>query len=348
MRDRLQMNDESAVRAGGSERVAVQPDVLRRGLAFCALAWPAWPAGAQQPGRTYRLGWLSSTERQEPYALAMVQRLRELGFVEGGNLSIEFRLVPAREDAFLRMAEELGRLNCDALFASGHQIGLSAALQGTQRIPIITVANDIDPVAAGFVASLARPGGRITGVSQLMSELPGKRLEVVRELLPRARRVAVLADAVTKPQLQVTRAAAAKLGFELVVHEFDAPPYDLPAAFGRFKRAGAEVMVSLASAFFAVQRKAIVALATQHRLPGIFPNAVWADAGGLMSYGPNFLVSYRRAADILAKVFNGADPAVLPMEQPQVIETVLNLGVAKRMGVAIPQAIALRADRVVE
>ena len=320
----------------------------RRLFSASLLALPAWPVAAQQAGRMYRLGWMGSTDRQEPYALAMVQRLRELGFVEGSNLHIEFRTGLPREDVFQRMAAEMNQLNCDALFAPGHLIGLRAALQATQRIPIVTVANDIDPVAAGFVASLARPGGRITGVSQLTGELAAKRVEVARELLPRARRLAVLADTVTGPQLQVTRSAAAKLGFDLVVHEFDAPPYDLPAAFNRFSRAGAEVMVSLTSAFFATHRKAIVALAAKHALPAVYANAVWAEMGGLISYGPDFSVSYRRAAEILAKVLNGADPAVLPMEQPQVVELVLNQGTATSLRIVVPRTIALRASRVIE
>ncbi len=178
MKADMQMSSVMTTERSSADAVLHSP--LRRGLALCALAWPALPAAAQQPGRHYRLGWLSSTERNEPYAVAMVQRLRELGFVEGTNLSIEFRLGPAREVDFQRMAAELGRLNCDAVFASGHQIGLRAALHGTQRIPIITVANDIDPVAAGFVASLARPGGRIGWSSE---GRPGEWRAVARVLV---------------------------------------------------------------------------------------------------------------------------------------------------------------------
>ena len=320
----------------------------RRDWLASVTAAGAAAAVAQQSGRSYRIGWLSPTARQEPYAVAMVQRLAELGFVEGRNLVIEFRSGPAREAVYQSLAAELGRLQCDLYFAPGNPIGLQAVRQHTRDAPIVTVANDFDPVSAGFVASLARPGGRITGVSQLITELPAKRLEVARELLPRLKRVAMLADPVTKDQLAVSRAAAARLGLELVVHEFATPPYDLPAAFARFAGARAEVLVTLTSGFFAVLRQAIVDLANRQRLPAVYPSAVWVEAGGLLGYGPDFAASYRRAAEIAAKLMLGADPAETPMEQAQVIELVFNRRTARALGLTVPQAIELRADRAIE
>lgn len=305
-------------------------------------------ARAQQPGRTYRIGWLSATTRNEPYAVAMVQRLAEMGFVEGRNLVIEFRTGPSREEVFLAFANELARLNCDLYFAPGNPIGMRAVLQATRDAPVFTVANDFDLVATGYAASLARPGGRVTGVSQLITELPAKRLDVARELVPRLKRVAVLADPVTEAQLKATREAAARLGLELVVHAFTKPPYDLAAAFARFTAARAEVMVKLASGFLAAQRKTIVDLALRHHLPAVYPSAAWAEVGGLLSYGPNFTASYRRAGEMVAALLNGANPAETPIEQASVIEMVVNLKVARALGLMVPQAITLRADRVIE
>jgi putative ABC transport system substrate-binding protein len=304
---------------------------------------------AQQPGRSYRLGWIGTTAlRSQAYNIAFVQRLGELGFVEGRNLVIEFKLLQGPLDKLPDLASELARLKCDLFFAPGNELTLRAFRQATRDTPIVISANDYDPVAAGHIDSLAHPGGRITGVSMLQTELPSKRLEVLRELLPKVRRVAVLADVSTAGQLKLTQVAAAKLGFELLVHEFSRTPYDYSAAFAAFARGKAEALVALASGFFVPAREQVVALAQQSRLPSVFSTYVWAEIGGLLSYGPNFPAVYRRAAEQVVKVLNGANPGELPVEQANVVEMVINLKTAKALGLAIPQSLRLRADRIIE
>ncbi len=313
-----------------------------------ALAWPH-RAPAQTAGKTYRLGWLAGSLRSESYNLAFVQRLAELGFVEGRNLVLEFRSVEGQPDRFPALAAELAKLKCDAVFVPGSERGLKTFKQASNdATPIIIVANDYDPLLAGHVASLARPGGRITGVSMLQTELTAKRLQVLKELLPKVRRVGVLADQDNIAQLTVTRATAAQLGLELVVHQFAAAPYDYAAAFATFTAGKAEALLALGSSFFVPARKLIPELALRHKLPSLFQNGLWADSGGLMSYGPNFSASYRRAAEQTAKVLGGAKPADLPLEQSSEIEMVINLKTAKALGVTVPQALRLRADRMID
>jgi putative ABC transport system substrate-binding protein len=303
----------------------------RRGVALWVVGacW-ALPgsARAQQAGRHYRLGWVGTTAPDgEPYNRAFVSRLAELGFVAGRNLSMEYRDARVGTERLNHTVAELERMNCDVIFAPGTELYLRAVEKATRDVPIVIVSNDYDPVATGHVTNMARPGGRITGVSQLQVELPAKRLEVMKELLPRARRVGVLADVSTAGQLAVTRQAAGRLGFELVVHEFAQSPYDLGAAFDAFVRGRADAMVAL---------------------PSMFNNYLWAEAGGLISYGPNFSASYSRAAELVAKILNGARPAEMPIEQPNAVEMVVNVRTAKALGISVPVSIQARADRVIE
>jgi putative ABC transport system substrate-binding protein len=307
------------------------------------------PGMAQQPGRSYRLGWLASGAlRTEPYNMAFVQRLAELGFAEGRNLVIEHRTAQGRHERLPELAAELARLNCDVIFAPGTEAALRAVVQASRDTPIVIVTADYDPVTTGHVSSLARPGGRITGVSMLQTELPAKRLQVLKEMLPKVRRVGVLADVANAGQLQVTRDAAVKLALELVVHEFKTAPYDFSAAFATFARGKAEAMVSLGSSFFVPGRRLIPELALKHKLPSVFTNNLWADSGGLMSYGPDFSAAFRRAAEQVVQLLGGARPGDMPIEQPNIIEMVINLKTAKAQGVVVPQALRLRADRIIE
>ena len=306
-------------------------------------------AQAQQPGRTYRLGWLSSGAlRSESINVAFMQRLGELGFVEGRNLIVEYRNAEGRIDRMPELAADLARQNCDIYMSPGTEAALTALEKATHDAPIVMAANDYDPVATGHIASLARPGGRITGVYQLQEELSAKRLELLKELLPKARRIAVLADAATKRQLAVVQAAAARLGLELVVHEFERAPYDYDDAFGKFTRAKAEGLLALGSGLFVPARGKIPELALKHRLPGMYNNALWADAGGLLAYGVNFPAAYRRAAEMMALILNGKKPAEIPVEQSTTFDLVINMPVAKALGVVIPQGILLRANRLIE
>jgi putative ABC transport system substrate-binding protein len=312
------------------------------------LALPRF-ALAEQAERTYRIGWLSSSAPlSESYNVALVQRLRELGFAEGRNLVIEFRAADGRIDRLPELAADLARQNCDVFLAPGTEANLAAIEQATRDTPIVIVANDYDPVATGHIASLARPGGRITGVSPLQTELPPKRLELLKELFPKAKRIAVFSDTATAGQLKAVQAGAKRLGVALQVLEFKRPPYDYESAFAESVRAKAEALLVLASGNFVPARRQITALALKHRLPSMFGNSVWAEAGGLLSYGPNFPDFYRRAAEQVSMILKGAKPADMPVEQPNVIELVINLKTAKALELAIPPSIRFRADRVIE
>jgi ABC-type uncharacterized transport system substrate-binding protein len=306
-------------------------------------------AEAQEPQRTYRIGWLDSTgTRTESYQIAFVERLRELGFAEGRNLVIEFRTTNGREGKLVELAADLARRDCDLLLAPGTEAGLVALERATKNTPIVIVANDYDPVTTGHIASLAHPGGRITGVSQLQTELPAKRLELLKELLPRAKRIAVFADTATAGQLKAVQDGSRRQGVTLQVIEITHAPYDYKTAFGESVRAHAEALLVLASGNFVSARDQIPELAIQHRLPSMFGNNLWARAGGLLSYGPDFSDFYRRAAEQVVRILNGARPADLPIEQPTRFELVINLRTARALGLTIPRSLLVRADYVIQ
>ena len=304
---------------------------------------------AQQAERIYRLGWLSTIpSRGEPYNIAFVQRLRDLGFTEGRNLVIEYREAKGHIEKLPELAADLARQNCDVFLAPGNEATLVAIKQASRDTPIVMLANDYDPVARGHVASLAHPGGRITGVSQLQTELPVKRLELLKELLPGATRIAVLSDTSSAGQLRAVQAGAEQLGVTLRVLEFKRLPYNYESAFDEAVHAKAEALLVLGSASFVPARRQLPELALKHRLPSIFVQSLWAEAGGLLSYGPNFPEFYRRAAEQVSMILKGGKPAEIPVEQPTRFELIINMKTAKALGIKIPNSLLLRADRVIE
>ena len=313
-----------------------------------ALAVPHW-AGAQTAGRGYRLGWLSNSDVfKEPYSMAFVQRLGELDFVEGRNLTIERRHGDNRLERLPALAAELAKLKFDVFFGGGAEASLAALTQSNRNTPIVFVAVDFDPVATGDVASLARPGGRVTGVSALQSALPAKRLELLKELLPGVAKVVVFTNEQTPAQLSLVQGTARRLGLALHVVDFKRPPFDYEAGFADAVRAKADALFVLGSGLWVPFRRKIPELALKARLPTVFHQAQWADAGGLMSYGFNFSAMYRRGAEMVANVLRGAKAGEIPMEQPTTIELVFNLKTAKALGVTIPQSMLIRADRVID
>jgi putative tryptophan/tyrosine transport system substrate-binding protein len=225
---------------------------------------------------------------------------------------------------------------------------LVALKQATRDTPIVAVAIDYDPLSAGHIASLARPGGWITGVSMQQEELSTKRLELLKELLPKARRIAVLADTSTTRQLALVWAAARRLEVELLIHEFKGAPYDFDAAFAEFARGKAEGLLPLASGLFVPSRRKVTELALKYRLPGMFVNALWVEAGGLISYGVNFPAVYQRIAEIVGMVFKGAKPSELQVEQSANFELTVNMRTAKSLGLTIPKVFLFRADKLIE
>lgn len=300
-------------------------------------------------GRTYRLGWLSTSNiYREPHYVAFVQRLSELGLSEGRNLSIERRHGDNRLERLPALAAELAKLKCDVFFGGGTEAVLAALTSASRDTPIVFVAVDFDPVATGDVASLARPGGRVTGVTALQSSMPAKRLELLKELLPGVRKVAVFTNEQTSAQLSLVEGTARRLSLPLHVVDFKRPPFDYEAGFADAVRAKADALFVLGSGLWVPGRRNITELALKARLPTVFHQFDWVEAGGLMSYGFNFPSMWRRGAEMVAKILRGTKPADIPMEQPTTYELAINLKTAKALGVKIPNSVLVRADRVIE
>jgi putative tryptophan/tyrosine transport system substrate-binding protein len=274
--------------------------------------------------------------------------LRQLGYVEGRNIRFEYRYADGFLDRLPRLAEELVRLNPRVIVSAPMPANL-AAHKATATIPIV-MANGADPVGFGLVESLSHPGGNITGLTNFAEELASKQLDVIRELLPRLTRIAALVNVENPlhvPQWQQTEAAAARATVDLVRFDFHVPD-DLERAFAEFVRAKSDALLIPPDTTFVSHRLRIVELAAKAHLPAIYANRLWADVGGLLSYGPNPVENYRRSAIYVDKILKGAKPADLPIEQPTKIELVINLKTAKALDLAIPPTLLARADEVIE
>ena len=308
-------------------------------------------ASAQSPARAYRIGWISTSDaftKPEPYSLAFVQRLSELGLVEGHNLRIERRHADGRLERLPALADELADLKCDVYFTGGIVANLAALTQSSPDTPIVFMGVDFDLVATGDVASLARPGGRVTGVTAQPSELPAKRLELLKEMLPGVSKVAVFANEQTSVQLALVQGTARRLGLPLHLVEFTRPPFDYQAGFAEAVRAKADALFVLGSGLWVPARHKIPELALEARLPTMFNQSQWVEAGALMSYGVNLTWMFRRGAEMVAVILRGAKAGDIPLEQPTTFELAINLKTAKSLGITIPPSLMLRADRVIE
>ena len=324
-------------------------------LALCVLA-VLLSAEAQPAEKVYRIGYLSigsSPSTPGIYTRPLEgfrQQLRELGWVEGRNIAIEFRFADGRADRLPGLAEELVRLKVDIITASPTPAAM-AAKKATSTIPIVGMSLT-EPVAVGLVASLARPGGNVTGVSYAFgTEIFGKQLELLRDISPSGRRVAVLANPGGSPaypqMLEATRAAARSLGLELQLLEVrEAEEFD--GAFAAMARERARALLVMGHPLFFLHRARLADLAVRNRLPSMSTQEQWVDAGGLMSYGPNFVDISRRGAVYVDRILKGAKPGDLPIEQPTNLSLVLNLKTAKTLGLTIPTAVRQRADGVIE
>jgi putative ABC transport system substrate-binding protein len=328
--------------------------LTRRTFLIAAAAWPAlaWAdaARAQAPAKVRRIGLLATTSPSvsAPWLQAFRLGLRDLGWVEGKNISIEYRYAEGRHDRFPDLAADLVGLKVDVIVVNVTPAAL-AAQKATRTIPIVMAAGG-DPVATGLAESLARPGGNITGLSQMISELAGKRLELLTEIVPKLSRVAVLwnPQGVGSPlgwkEIQLP---ARQLGVQL--HSLEArSPSDFDKALEEATRARAGAIFILPDPVFATNLQRIAGLAAKSRLPSIFHVSEFADAGGLATYGPDRADMFRRAATFVDKILKGAKPADLPVEQPTRFELVINLKTAKAIGITIPQSIMLQATRVIE
>jgi putative ABC transport system substrate-binding protein len=306
-----------------------------------AFAWPP-VLFAQSPKRNVVIGVLVP-ENPEPFLRAFKEGLRERGYVEGRNLRIEFRTAAGKTDRLNELAAELVRLKVDVLVA--WQTPAAHALQrATRELPIAISAGD--PVGTGLIRSLSHPGGNITGVTGTTAELGGKTLELIRELLPGAKRVAVLANALdpfTRFFVKMLDDGARALSMEIQTYTVrGADEFD--AAFADAVKWRAEAVVIQPS----LPRQAAIAQTLKHRLPAVSPIRGFPDAGGLMAYGPNHTVLTRELAGHVDKLVNGAKPADLPVQQASIFELVINLRTAKALGLAVPRSLLLRADKVIE
>ena len=315
-------------------------------FAFCG------SASAQQPGKIFRIGFLDSSTASGMAVMvdAFRQGLRDLGYIEGKNILVEYRFAESQGDKRVKeLAADLVRLKVDLIVVTGPNAGL-AAKNATATIPIV-MANAGDPVGAGLVASLARPGGNVTGLSGLTPELNSKRLEILKDAIPKLSRVGLLRQprgVLGDLQLGELRPAAVALKLNLEEIETQADPKGLESAFqiAKQKRVDA-IMPTTATRFFAA-RKRIVELAGKYRLPAVYPQKEFVDEGGLMSYGADYVDLYRRAAGYVDKIFKGAKPADLPVQQATKFEFVINLKAAKQIGLTIPVEVLAKANQVIK
>ncbi len=307
-------------------------------------------ADAQLPAKVPRIGFLSSLSPTDaaPYLDAFRQGLHELGYVEGQNIVIEYRFAEGRPERLPALAAELVRLKVDVIVATSPPAP-EAAKQGTSTIPIVVAATG-DPVAEGLVASIARPGGNITGLASMSPEVVGKQLELLKEVAPKVSRVAVLQNPSSHghpPILRQAEGPARALGVQLHILQARTPA-EIDAAFAAMRGQRAGGVLVLRDPLFIAQRTQIAALAAKSRLPAVYGNREYAEAGGLMAYGASGRHMFRRAATYVDKILKGAKPADLPVEQPTRFELVINLKTAKALGLTIPPSVLVRADQVIQ
>ncbi len=310
------------------------------------------PAQAQQPRKVPRIGFVRVVGAPSvlgPNVEAFRQGLRDLGFVDGKNIVIEYRYAEGNRERIPNLVAELVKLKVDVI-VSGDGAAIRAAKQATKTIPIVMVINQ-DPVSTGLVDSLARPGGNITGISRLTRELSGKRLELLTEIVPGTSRVGVLWDPTAEgPNISFKeyQTAAQALKIQLKSLEVKPPKPDLEGVFQSAAKARTAALVVIGNSLLNRHRKQIADLAIKHRLPSMYESAMWIETGGLISYSSNDAESYKRAAWMVNKILKGTKPADLPVEQAAKFEFVINLKTAKAINLTILQSVLFRADRVIK
>ena len=308
-------------------------------------------AEAQQPGKVPRIGYVdSSTASDSTVRLeAFLLEMRKLGWIEGKNIAIEYRYAEGKRDRFPELLAELVRLKVDLIVVEGTGLAL-AAKSATTTIPIV-VTTVGDPVGAGLVASLARPGGNVTGLASLSPELNTKRLEILKDAVSKLTRVGLISSALgVAAEIQLKELRPAALALKLKLEVIDAQPdrKGLESAFETAKQKQVNAVMIQSTRPFSAERKRIVELAGKYRLPAIYAQKEYVDEGGLMSYGTDFIDLYRRAAVYVDKILKGAKPADLPVQQATKFEFVINLKAAKQIGLTIPVRVLERANEVIK
>jgi putative ABC transport system substrate-binding protein len=309
-------------------------------------------AEAQQPTKIPRIGYVSGTgdaTHQGPYVEALRQGLRQLGYVEGKNFAIEYRGAAGNVERVSNLVNELVEQKVDVLIAPIPG-AIRAAKEATKTIPIVMVAS-IDPVATGLVESLAHPGGNITGISTLSLDLNGKRIELLKEAVPRLSRVAVLLDIESESSimnLKEYETASRPLKIQIQSIEVRGIKPDLEKAFQTATKARVGAIITITNANLFLQQKRLADLAIKTKLPSMYQGSTWVEVGGLMSYSTDELGAFRRAATFIDKILKGTKPADIPVEQQTKFEFVINLKTAKQIGLTIPQKVLIRADKVIK
>lgn len=328
--------------AGGARLNLSRRDLVTLlGGAAAFQSFAAWAAD-----KPFRVGIASLVNpRSGPQFAAFEQRLRELDTAAAQDLTIDFMLLDGHEDRFPAAMEELVSRGADLLLASGQEIALKAARATTQTIPIVMVAIDYDPVALGYVQSLARPGGNITGIYLSTIDLAAKRVQLLKEAVPGMTRLIVFWDAVGRDSFKATVPAAQALGIELQSIELRNPPYDYEAALAAAAPGPGDALLCTLSPFFFHDRQQLDEFAIRHRLPSLCGGV---DSGGLIAYAPSLNGMYRSAAEYVDKIRKGGKPAELPIELPTRFKLVVNLKMAKALGITVPTSILAAADEVVE
>jgi len=320
-------------------------------LGGVALAWPL-AARAQQPaGRTARIGLLQPSLDDPVVARGypvLLDELKKSGFSAGQNLTIETVRLDQDTQKLFAATADLARSNVELLVVEGSEFGLQAAMAASPTIPIVMWANSFDPIARGYVKSLAQPGGNVTGIVSQQTELAAKQVELLTQALPGRTRLAVLWDAISADQFAAAERQAKSLGLDVQSLKLENPPYDFDAAFRSLAAGLPQMLLVLSSPYFGIYRVHIAELAIQQKLPTMFIFKSYAEAGGLISYGVDPSAIFRQLGFYVAKILNGAKPADLPIEQPVKFELVINLKTAKAIGVELSTAIQLRADEVIE
>jgi putative ABC transport system substrate-binding protein len=322
-------------------------------LALCSLLLaPCSSTEAQQPKKVFRIGYLlpgnpaSESNVSEATRLA----LRELGYIEGRTIATEYRYAEGKRDRFPELAAELVRLKVDVLVVAGGNTPVRAVKNATKTIPIV-MAGGSDPVEAGLVESLARPGANVTGLTNLARELGGKRLELLKEAVPKLARVAVLYDPVNPSHVREVKEVLPMTAgaLKVTIQPWEVPdPENFERAFGTFNKEHPDGLYVLSGTRVWAIYKLIASFALKSRLPSIYNNLEAVDAGGLMYYGADVVDSYRRVAVYVDRILKGAKPADLPVEQPTKFELIINLKTAKQIGLAIPQSVLARANKVIK
>jgi putative ABC transport system substrate-binding protein len=322
-------------------------------FALCAMLFALCAsASAQQPKKVPRIGYLSPVDAatDSPRAEGIRLALRDLGYIEGQNIAIEYRYAEGKRDRYPELAAELARLKVDIIVVSGGDRPIRAAKNATKTIPIVMTGQGSDPVRAGHVESLARPGGNVTGLTVLTRELGGKRLELLKEAVPKLARVAVLYDPANRASLHEVKellpADARALKLTIEPWEIRAVD-DFEKVFAALNKQRPDGLYVPGSALMRANGKRIVDFALKSRLPSVYGSRGYVEAGGLMYYGADLADSYRRVAYYVDRILKGAKPADLPVEQPTKFEFIINLKAAKQIGLTIPPNVLVRADRVI-